>query len=214
MQEHPQPQQSERDRQRSIPLSILAGFSAIVLIAGGGTAWWTWHNLKSQPTTPTTSEAPATSSPQPQTSPAPAEQTVQIYWLKNVENRIELTPSPATLKTTAQPNDILKAAFEQMLQGSPDPTLASTIPQGTKLRSLEVKSDGIHVDLSQEFTTGGGSASMTGRVGQVIYTATTLDPKAQVWISVEGKPLDVLGGEGLLLDQPTTRESFGKNFTL
>lgn len=77
-----------------------------------------------------------------------------------------------------------------------------------------MKQDGIHVNLSQEFTNGGGSASMTGRVAQVIYTATTLEPEAQVWIEVEGKPIETLGGEGLELQQPLTRQSFQENFTL
>jgi len=51
---------------------------------------------------------------------------------------------------------------------------------------------------------------MSSRVAQVLYTATSLQPNAKVWIDIEGKPLEVLGGEGLLLEQPLTRESFEK----
>ncbi len=55
---------------------------------------------------------------------------------------------------------------------------------------------------------------MAGRLAQILYTATTLEPDAPVWLSVEGKPLEVLGGEGLLLEQPLSRDRFEKDFNL
>ncbi|MFN7850861.1 MAG: GerMN domain-containing protein, partial [Dolichospermum sp.] len=90
----------------------------------------------------------------------------------------------------------------------------TTIPQGTQLLGLKAENNDIHVNLSANFTTGGGSTSMMGRVGQVVYTATSLNPKAKVYIEVNGKPLEVLGGEGVELQQPLTRESFQKNYPL
>jgi len=54
---------------------------------------------------------------------------------------------------------------------------------------------------------------MSSRVAQVLYTATSLQPNAKVWIDIEGKPLEVLGGEGLLLEQPLTGK-LRENFTL
>jgi spore germination protein GerM len=224
----PQPPATERHVFRSFPLYLAASCSAIALLAGGGLAWWSSSmSLKPvqplvttsnavQPIKPKAAKPPVAQSPQTPTAQSPqtpAEQSVQIYWLKTVGDKIELAPAPVAL-TDAQPNVVLKDAFEKMLQGSTDPTLTSTIPADTKLQKLEIQSDGIHVDLSQEFTAGGGSTSMMGRVAQVIYTATTLDPSAAVWISVDEQPLDVLGGEGLVIDQPMTRQAFDQNFAL
>lgn len=199
---------------RSIPLGLFAGVTTLALLAGGATAWITWQIFNPKPITQPSVQSPTT----PQISPsplsqAPVEQRVQVYWLKALGNTIEPTASPITV-AAQQPDAILEAAFQKMLAGSDDPELTSTVPKGTKLRSVQVKDDGVHVDLSQEFIDGGGSTSMTGRLAQIIYTATTLNPDAPVWISVEGSPLDVLGGEGVIVDQPMTRENFEQNYQL
>lgn len=196
---------------RRIPLGVVAGVSAAVLAAGGGAAWFAWNS----------NNVSSTNIPAPTTSPAPSklaqsgnEQKAQVYWLNTVNNKVEVVPSAIALNNAGSKDEILKSAFTRLLAGPTDSALTTTIPTGTNLRNLTVDTNGVRVDLSKEFTEGGGSASMTGRVAQVLYTASTLDPKAKVWISVEGKPLDVLGGEGLMLDQPMTRESFNQNFPL
>jgi spore germination protein GerM len=115
--------------------------------------------------------------------------------------------------------------MQKLLAVQPSDNLSSTIPKGTKLRSLQVKSDGVHIDLSQEFRAGGGSTSMIYRVAQTIYTATSLDPNQKVFLSIEGQSIlqrrgyandraHPLGGEGLILRQPITRNQFEADFPL
>lgn len=98
--------------------------------------------------------------------------------------------------------------------GKLDGKLTSTIPVGTKLLSTKILADGIHVDLSKEFTQGFGATSMIGRLGQVIYTATEGDPNAQVWITVEGKKLEVFGDVGVEIRQPITRQTYDQDFPI
>ena len=55
---------------------------------------------------------------------------------------------------------------------------------------------------------------MIGRLTQVVYTATSLDTEQSVWLSVDGEPLELLGGEGLEISQPMTREIVDTEFPL
>jgi spore germination protein GerM len=55
---------------------------------------------------------------------------------------------------------------------------------------------------------------MTGRLAQILYTATSIAPNSKLWLEVEGKPLEVLGGEGLEVSQPLDRRQFEQDFEL
>lgn len=163
-------------------------------------------------------DAPVTPAPSPSASPeedsAEAAQ-LSVYWLQSADEKLALTPAKITPKQpTDAPEEQLKSALERLLQGPANADVASGIPEGTKLNTLTVKDDGVHIDISKEFTVGGGSAAMQGRLGQLIYTVSSLNPKESVWISVDGEPLTVLGGEGLVISQPMTRQEFQTEFSL
>ncbi len=197
---------SEQKTNRISNGAIAAVAAAVLAVAGGG-GWYAWNSTQ----VPNTQSPSTTTQP---LSPITQEQSPSIFWLTDTGTGLELVPQPLKISATDEPNKVLTTAFEKLLQGPTEGTGSTTIPQGTKLLGVKKESDGIHVNLSDEFTSGGGSASMMGRVGQVIYTASTLDPNANVYIEVNGEKLDVLGGEGLELEQPLTRKSFNENFQL
>ncbi|MBD2569939.1 GerMN domain-containing protein [Anabaena lutea] len=193
---------------RNISSGVIAAVSAAVVAVSGGVAW-----LTSQTPNSSTPANPSQSIKQPVTTQPGNEQIASIYWLRPTEKSVELVPQPIKI-AAAQPNQALEAAFKTLLAGPTESTDSTTIPQGTQLLGLKADKNEVHVNLSADFTSGGGSTSMMGRVGQVVYTATTLNPNAKVYIEVNGKQLDVLGGEGVELEQPLTRESFNKNYPL
>ena len=205
-------QDNEKSR-FSIPL--IATVVGIILAAGGGAAWWAKHsidvaNRSSTPTPPPITQTTPSQPPQAITE----EKSIEICWLNPTNNKIELVSKTLNFQKSVKSERVLETAFEYLLTKPKESEYTTAIPQGTKLLGLEVKSDGIHLNLSQEFTSGGGSASMSSRLAQVIYTATSSDAGDRVWISVEGKPLENLGGEGIMISQPMTREDFKSNFTL
>ncbi|WP_254564623.1 GerMN domain-containing protein [Oscillatoria sp. HE19RPO] len=211
---------------RRIPLGVIATLGAVVVAAGGGTAWWavnsqkdvTLNGMTPSPTQPqdpgVNIEVTQDPSLTPPTALNPVEQSVQIYVVQDTGTQFELASVPVSVQATEQPEAVLKAAFDRLVTQPSNSAGFSEIPSGTQVLNVEVKDNGIYVNLSPEFTSGGGSSSMTARLGQVVYTATTLDPNASVWISVGGEPLEVLGGEGLEIPLPITRTIFESEFPL
>jgi spore germination protein GerM len=162
------------------------------------------------PSLPTQSLPLESALPQPVLQPS-----AQVYWLQATDNQIAMMP----IEIAGTPEDseaaVLTKALNYLLARPQTDKLNSTIPAGTRLLSLQIQPTGIDVNLSKEFTEGGGTDSMTYRVAQVLYTVTSLDPQAKVYLSVEGQLLDEdnpLGGEGLMLQQPLTRQQFVKDF--
>ncbi|WP_088243102.1 GerMN domain-containing protein [Calothrix rhizosoleniae] len=199
-------------RSNRISSGVIAAVSAAVVAASGGVALFTWNSSQSPPQD---NPPQSTQKPSPDGTSRPnQQQDASIFWLKDNGTNLELVSQSLKISNGDKPNQILEKAFQTLLAGPTEGTGSTTIPRGTKLLSLKQENDTIYVNLSPAFTSGGGSASMMGRLGQVIYTATSLNPNAKVYIQVDGKKLKVLGGEGVEVDQPMTRTAFKQNYPL
>jgi hypothetical protein len=195
------------------------------------------------PTTavPTTTEAPATTVA-PTTSPAttsPATTVPEPAWIEPVVWYLRgetLSPVrqavPATFTEGAfderpEPDRSIATALTAWLTGPTEAQLAdgltSAVPLGTSLRDVLVEGDVVTVDLSAEFESGGGSASMFARLAQLVMTVTTATPVPDppvlpdgtgtpplggvgpdVLLRLDGVPVTTFSSEGIELDRPLT----------
>ena len=149
--------------------------------------------------------SPAPSSPV--ASPA-ATTIVRAYFvLGGAPGSTGLVPVLRVLPQTAA---VATAAINALLAGptateSGLRTITSAVPTGSRLLGLSIRNGVATVDLSTEFDSGGGSASMRYRLAQVVYTLTQFPTVTSVLFQVEGRTVTVFGSEGIVLDGPVGR---------
>lgn len=164
--------------------------------------------------TPEPPDAPASNAPgsSPAGSPAPGTTIVRAYFfLDGPVGSAGLVP---VLREIPSTKAVATAAMTALLEGpnarerGASPAISTVIPAGTELLDLTIKDGIATVDLSSEFESGGGSASVLGRLAQVVYTLTQFPTVKSVAFRVDGKPVTAFGGEGAVLDKPVTRADY------
>jgi spore germination protein GerM len=131
--------------------------------------------------------------------------TVKVYFFK--EDQLV-----AVERSLPADKSLLREAIEQLLAG---PTAAekkqgivSQLADKIKVRGLKIKGGVAIVNFSRELASGSaGAGRLRAMMQQIVYTATAISGVEKVWLWVEGEKEVVLGGEGLVLDQPLGRES-------
>ena len=191
--------------------NLWVGLVAAAVVGGAGSAVLINSNLNNPPSSQS-SPAPTSISQANQTPSAirATDGQLAIYWIESKQNKLVAVPIAIKAKDN---NEAISSAIAALIQDQPpESELYSAIPAHTKVLSATTQNKEIRVNLSSDFTKGGGSASMQGRIIQVLYTATSLEPDAKVFLSVDGKPLTLIGGEGLEVPQPMTRKDFALEF--
>lgn len=78
----------------------------------------------------------------------------------------------------------------------------SEIPPNVDLISVKNNDNSIIINLSSNFGNGGGSQSVENRVKQLNKTVKKYHPRKDVYLYIDGKEVEYLGGEGIYIKQP------------
>lgn len=78
----------------------------------------------------------------------------------------------------------------------------SEIPANVDLISVTVTNKSVIVDLSSNFGNGGGTQSVLNRVKQLAKTVKATQYGKDVYLYINGKEVEYLGGDGVYIKQP------------
>jgi len=131
--------------------------------------------------------------------------TVRVYFARDQKMAAATRVIPKTQAVGA-------AAMEALLEGptalEAEAGMFTSIPEGTKFLGLNIDEGVAFVDLSSEYESGGGSTSFFVRMAQVVFTLTQFPTVDSVRFKLEGELVEVLGGEGFIVDEPLSRDDY------
>ncbi|HXG25472.1 MAG TPA: Gmad2 immunoglobulin-like domain-containing protein [Candidatus Binatia bacterium] len=165
---------------------------------------------------PTPGGSPSTQTPAPGTpGPSPSDpgtMTLRVYFfLGSFTDNAGLVPVLRELPRTPA---VGAAAMQALLRGPNEaelgarPAMYTTIPVDTRFLGLRIEDRIAIVNLSREFEQGGGTASVLGRLAQVVYTLTQFPTVDGVRFELDGEPVTVFSGQGVVLDEPVGRNDY------
>lgn len=153
------------------------------------------------PVETTTTVLPATTT----TTEAQDTITLNVYFSRDEQICAATRVIPKTAEVGAA---AIKALIEGPTAAEKTAGMVTNIPDGTTFLGLAI-SDGIAtVDLSKEYASGGGSLSMAMRLAEVVFTLTQFPTVDGVNFKLDGQPVEVFGGEGIILDHPVDRSDY------
>lgn len=84
----------------------------------------------------------------------------------------------------------------------------SEIPKNVQIMGVVESDKKIIIDVSGNIQTGGGADSLYSRFKQLIKTAiANADRKKPIYLYIDGKQAEVIGGEGIMITQPLKENS-------
>ena len=139
-------------------------------------------------------------------TPSTDQRFVDIYLIKDASYAVAVTR--AVPATPGVAGNAIRALIAGPTEPELDEGLSSAIPADTLLLGIVIDDGLATIDLGREFESGGGSFAMLGRLAQVVYTLTQFQTVDAVQFRLDGEPITVFSGEGILLEKPVTRGDY------
>lgn len=152
-------------------------------------------------------ETPSIEPNDSKTEKTATEKVVKIFLLDNSGNLHALSRTCDTSSQKSCFEYAIKELVSAPTKWEKSKGYTSEIPTGTRVLSIRESANTILVDLSSEFESGGGAESTYARVKQIIKTANA-NTSVPVYLYVNGKQANVIGGEGIMIKQPLNERSF------
>ncbi len=135
------------------------------------------------------------------------ENQAQVYFLKLADgDNVKFSTAKKEVKSES---DKFRAAMEALFSGPSGiekiAGVYSEIPPETKLLGIKEDANSYTINISDDFEMGGGADSMKVRVNQLITTATQAANGKDVYLEINGKRAEYIGGEGIMILQPLQR---------
>ena len=182
---------------------------ALVVTACGGTATTTTTADPTPPSSSPTTPTPASDIPSAELPAVAAGQDgVTAYFLYAPAGASQPSLTAVWVPGGHDLADALTALFEGPEALQPSHALSSAVPEDTDLRGVRMDGNTAVVDVSGEFASGGGSATMFARLAQLTFTATQFERVADVRLLLDGNEVQTFSSEGIELDQPIAADDW------
>jgi spore germination protein GerM len=190
---------------RSLALLALIGFTAV---ACGGDGATDAGPVPGRPETTVVTENPPTTTVPGSPATTAAGATAQVaVWLAKGETLEAVTRTVP--RVAAIGGEAVKALLAGPTSAESRAGYSTAVPKETRFLGLVIDGAGIaKVDLTRDFESGGGSLSMTMRLGQVACTVGQFPSVKGVRFALAGELVSVLSGNGIVLDKPVTCDSY------
>jgi hypothetical protein len=158
-------------------------------------------------------QSPATTPSGPSPTDGGQTLTLEVWFASVPGGGLSQESLFVTRRTLPQTKAVARAALTELLEGPTQEESAAgvytAVPGGVEILGLTIEASNAIIDLSQAFEEGtGGSSAETMQLAQVVYTLTQFDTVDAVEFRIEGEPVEVFGGHGIVLDHPQTRRDF------